>query len=116
MDKIELTGSSDCLSDSYAFHKQPDGSYMHDSVYPAVFTLAAPAGTIFMVVWRDGRPLHNFRLRFGAESEGEGTVMREPCQGVKLECDVSAQSCGEEEEDDLVCGSKFMVVDRIWLA
>ena len=37
MDKPDLVCINNGLAEGFAFHRQPDGTYEHDSVYPAAY-------------------------------------------------------------------------------
>lgn len=114
---MELMGVCGCLSESYKLHLQPDGSWQHDSVYPAVFTLAAPSGAIQMILFKDRAPVHIFRMRFGPETVGQGAITCMPCKGVELECEVQEQASeeGDGEDDDDNGGARFLTVDSLRL-
>lgn len=105
--KVELTGVVGCLSETYAMHLQADGSYQHDSAYPAVFTSDC-SGAINMVVFEGGRASHTFRLRFGPDTVGQGTVTCMPSEGVELECEVEEQEVDEFDcEDGSPCNGGY---------
>lgn len=111
MDTLDVVGINEGLAQGFAFHRQKDGSYQHDSVYPAAYTCNGQRGELKVLLFRDGALLREFSMTFVPEAQDAVTVF--PAVGIIVECDVLLE-CDEGEEDQGL--RRTVTIDKLELA
>ena len=110
MEKLDLVCINNGLAEGFAFHKQPDGAFEHDSVYPAAYACNGREGEMKMLVFDNGRLLKEFQMKF-APDIGSGPVMVFPAVGIIVHCDVLFEY--DEEDEDEGPYKRTVVVDKL---